>query len=391
MTHEYLFNSLLSQVPLYMEKKFIVEQKELLSILTAMQPICTRRTALDATSCIMFHIAAKELILKSTDLEISLQASCTIVESDFRQAEQFLVSGKRIFDIIKELNGPITLQLHENQLNITCEDVHMSLHIKDAQEFPPLPERIENLMHIETDTFKTMLEGVSFLVPQNNSNPALNGLFIEVSPETFKMTATDGHSLAQVSSSEFTLESTHAWLLPRRAVFELKKILDSYQDSTLFIGTCASQLVFSGQHFNFFSKLLVDAFPKYQPILQKDGFYAAKLDRAHFLKTLKRSSCLLSGQFIATQFTFAPQAVHVVMNNKEVGKLNERVPLFEYTHAPIDVRFYAPYLLQGVQSFDDNLSFYLHSPAKPIIFEATSPKINRLYLVMPVSTAHAQG
>ncbi len=374
-----------------MEKKFIIEQKELLSILTAMQPICTRRTTLDATSCIMFQVGAKELILKSTDLEISLQASCSVVESDFRQAEQFLVPGKRIFDIVKELSNTITLELHENQLHITCDDVHLSLNIKDAQEFPPLPERIENLMQIESATFKSMLEGVSFLVPQNNSNPALNGLFIEVSPGMFKMTATDGHSLAQVSSTEFTLETAQSWLLPRRAVFELKKILDSYQDTSLFVGTCSAQLVFSGQHFNFFSKLLVDTFPKYQPILQKEGFHAAKLDRAHFIKTLKRSTCLLSGQFIATQFKFSNNAVHVVMNNKEVGKLNERVPLFDYTHDEIDVRFYAPYLLSGVQSFEENISFYLHSATKPIIFEAASPKINRLYLVMPVSAAQAQG
>ncbi len=374
-----------------MEKKFIVEQKQLLAILTAMQPICTRRTTLDATSCIMFHIGAKELILKSTDLEISLQASCAVIESDFRQAEQFLVPGKRIFDIIKELGDTITLELHENQLNITCDDVHLSLNIKDASEFPPLPERIENLMQIESATFKSMLEGVSFLVPQNNSNPALNGLFIEVSPGMFKMTATDGHSLAQVSSTEFTLETAQSWLLPRRAVFELKKILDSYQDTSLFVGTCSAQLVFSGEHFNFFSKLLVDSFPKYQPILQKEGFHAAKLDRAHFLKTLKRSTCLLSGQFIATQFKFSHNAVHVLMNNKEVGKLNERVPLFDYTHDEIDVRFYAPYLLSGVQSFEENISFYLHSATKPIIFEAASPKINRLYLVMPVSAAQSQG
>ena len=115
------------------------------------------------------------------------------------------------------------------------------------------------------------------------------------------------------------------------------------------------------------------------------------LDRAHFIKTLKRSTCLLSGQFIATQFKFSNNAVHVVMNNKEVGKLNERVPLFDYTHDEIDVRFYAPYLLSGVQSFEENISFYLHSATKPIIFEAASPKINRLYLVMPVSAAQAQG
>ncbi|MBY0110163.1 MAG: DNA polymerase III subunit beta [Candidatus Babeliaceae bacterium] len=373
-----------------MEKKFIIEQKELLSVLTAMQPICTRRTTLDATSCIMFHIGAKELILKSTDLEISLQASCPIIESDFRQAEQFLVPGKRIFDIVKELNNTITLELRENQLNITCDDVHLTLNIKEASEFPPLPERIENLMQVESETLKSMLESVSFLVPQNNSNPALNGLFIEVSPETFKMTATDGHSLAQVSSTEFTLETAQSWLLPRRAVFELKKILESYQDTALFLGTCSSQLVFSGQHFNFFSKLLVDTFPKYQPILQKDGFHAAKLDRAHFLKTLKRSTCLLSGQFIATQFKFSHNTVHVVMNNKEVGKLNDRVPLYEYTHDEIDVRFYAPYLLSGVQSFEENIKFYLHSASKPIIFEAASEKIKRLYLVMPVSAAQSQ-
>ena len=373
-----------------MEKRFIVEQKELLCVLTAMQPICTRRTTLDATSCIMFNIGAKELILKSTDLEISLQASCAVIESDFRSVEQFIVPGKRIFDIVKELSDTITLELSENQLHIIAEDVHVSLHIKDAREFPPLPERIENLMHIDSETFKTMLESVSFLLPQNNSNPSLNGLFIEVSPEHFKMTATDGHSLAQVSSTEFALETAQSWLLPRRAVFELKKILESYQDTSLFLGTCASQLVFSGQHFNFFSKLLVDAFPKYQAIMQKDGFRAAKVDRAHFLKSLKRSACLLSGQFIATQFKFCPHTLHVMMNNKQVGKLSERVPLYDYTHEEIDVRFYAPYLLSGVQSFDEDISFYLHSATKPIIFEATSPKINRLYLVMPVSAAQAQ-
>ncbi len=372
-----------------MDKKFVIEQKQILAILTAMQPICTRRTTLDATSCIMFTVGAKELILKSTDLEISLQASCALLESDFRQTEHFIVSGKRIFEIIKELSDTITFELYENQLHIICDEVHLSLNIKDAAEFPPLPERIENLMHVDTALFKTMLEGVSFLVPQNNSNPALNGLFIEVSPQDFKMTATDGHSLAQVSSNQFTLETPRSWLLPRRAVFELKKILDSYNDAAFFVGTCAAQLVFSGQNFNFFSKLLVDAFPKYQPILQREGFHAAQVDRAALLKTLKRSTCLLSGQFIATQFKFSPSAVSVVMNNKEVGKLNERIPLSGYTHQEVDARFYAPYLLSGVQTFDDNLSFYLHSSTKPIIFEATTPAISRLYLVMPVSAAQA--
>ncbi len=372
-----------------MEKKFIVEQKQLLAVLTTMQPICTRRTTLDVTGYIMFNVGTKELILKSTDLEISLQASCTVVENDLRHQEQFLVPGKRIFDIVKELSDTITFEFSDNQLHIACHDLNVSLHVKEASEFPPLPERIENLMQLDTATFKNMLEGVSFLVPQNNVNPALNGLFIEVSSAHFKMTATDGHSLAQVSSTQFTIDTPYSWLLPRRAVFELKKILESYNDAMLFLGTCSSQLVFSGQHFNFFSRLLVDSFPKYQTILQKDGFSPARIDRSNFLKTLKRSTCLLSGQFIATQFSFSPHSLHVVMANKEVGRLDERIPLFDYKLNTIETRFYAPYLLNGIQTFDENITFYIHSAQKPIIFEATSPYINRLYLVMPVSHAQA--
>jgi DNA polymerase III sliding clamp (beta) subunit (PCNA family) len=72
-----------------------------------------------------------------------------------------------------------------------------------------------------------------------------------------------------------------------------------------------------------------------------------------------------------------------------VGKLNERVPLYDYTQHEIEARFYAPYLLSGVQTFQENISFYLHSATKPIIFESVTPQVSRLYLVMPVSAAQA--
>jgi DNA polymerase III sliding clamp (beta) subunit (PCNA family) len=76
-----------------MDGKFIVEQKDLLALLTSMQPICSKRTTLDITESIMFQVAPKELTLKSTDLEISLQSSM-IIESDFEENLDFLIPGK---------------------------------------------------------------------------------------------------------------------------------------------------------------------------------------------------------------------------------------------------------------------------------------------------------
>lgn len=369
-----------------MTNSFTIDKQTIVSMLTSMQPICTKRTTLDTTSSILFEIGNKELILKSTDLEISLQSNCLVAESDLLESEVFLVSGKRIFDIVKELDGDIIFTCAQNQLFIQSGTVKLSLNIKDAHGFPPFPERIENLMQFDAATLRALLEKVAFLIPQNNANPALNGLLLEIGSQGMTMTATDGHCLAQVHTKKYTLAQEKKWLLPRRAVFEIKKILESTDNEHIFLGICGNQLVFSGQSFNFFTKLLVDQFPQYNVVLGKEGFVPARVDRSQFIKTLRRSSCLLSGQFLATQFGFSTGQVQVSIQNKEVGKLNETLALSDFEGQELDIRFYAPYLLNGLQVFpDEQVKFYLKNTAKPIIFEAEQDDWVVTFLVMPVS------
>jgi len=373
-----------------MKNKFIVEQKSLLSILSSMQPICTKRTTLDTTSTILFQVGHKELILKSTDLEISLQASYLLKESDLTEPRVFLVSGRRLFDLVKELEGDITFILDDAALIVKAGSVNVALNIQDARDFPPFPERIENLMQLSAPFLLELLNKVAFLISQNNANPSLNGLLLEINESELKMTASDGHCLAQVQTSLYCLEESRKWLLPRRAVFEVKKILEMSNDSSIFLGLCGNQLVFSGESFNFFTKLLVDSFPSYGAILHKEGFAPARIDRSAFIKTLRRSACLLSGQFIATNFMFSPEKLKVSLHNKEVGTLEEEVILYDFTGSQCDIRFYAPYLLSGLQVFPgEQLQFYLQGKGKPIIFDAQGSSdtcvYNMFYLVMPVA------
>jgi len=373
-----------------MKNSFIVEQKSLFSILSSMQPICTKKTALDITAYIMFQVGYKELILKSTDLEISLQSSQMLKESEVMEQQTFLVLGKRIFELVKELDEDIAFTVTDNQLHLTSGAVKLSLNIKSPEDFPPFPERIENLMQFDAAFLLQLLSKVSFLIPQNNANHALNGLFWEISDTEFKMTATDGHCLSQVRTTSYVLQENKKWLLPRRAIFELKKIVESSGVANVFLGLCGNQLVFSGDTFNFFTKLLHSSFPEYNAILERQTFIPAQVDKNHFIKTLRRSSCLLSGQFIATTFNFAPEQLRVSMQNKEVGKLEEQVPLLSFNGQPINVSFYAPYLLNGLQVFSDEIiSFSLKNAAKPVIFELNGENFSMIYLVMPVAEVQA--
>lgn len=369
-----------------MEQSFVINQKTLVSILASMQPICAKRTTLDATTSILFQAGPKELVLKSTDLEISLQYSCELKDSSFDEVQSFLVSGRRLFDLVKELDGDIRFSIKDQQLLLNTGSIRLALHIKDAQEFPPFPERIENLTQLESAFLLGMLNRVSFLIPQSNPNPALNGLLFEITPEQLRLTSTDGHCLVQATTAKYNLSQAKTWLVPRRAIFEIKKLLEVAPDAHVFLGVCGNQLVFSGNSFNFFTKLLVDVFPAYGAILQKEGFYQAAMSRTDLVKTLRRSACLLSGQFIATKFDFDQREVKTSMHNKEVGKLEEALPLETFTGENFGIRFYSPYLLNGLQVFEDEkITFYLKNPAKPIIFEADATDCHLTYLVMPVS------
>jgi DNA polymerase III subunit beta len=372
-----------------MKEFFVIEQKPFLAILSSMQPICTRRTTIDATTCIYFHVEPRELIIKATDLEISLQTSYSFKESSISHPHTFLVSGKRLFDLVKEMHETITCILSGTQLLLQSGSVNLSLNIKDATEFPPFPERIENLMNFKSEDLLNMLSKVAFLIPQNNANPALNGLFLEINSKQCTMTTTDGHCLAQVAHTEYALPEEKKWLLPRRAIFEVKKILENTHDQQIFLGICKNQLVFSGETFNFFTKLLADQFPVYATVLDRTHFMPACVDRSQLVKTLRRSACLLSGQFIATKFEVNKDMIKVLMHNQDVGTLSEEIVVNNFEGPEMSVRFYAPYLLSGLQVLiDDSVQFFLNNPAKPIIFESSSSQLKFVYLVMPVAPNH---
>jgi len=368
-----------------MEKTFKVDQKSLLGMLSSMQPICSKRTTLDVTESILFQVMPRELILKATDLEISLQSSVPI-ESSIEDSETFLISGRRIFDLVKEIEGEIEFFITKTNLQIKATGVDLQLNIRSAEDFPPFPERIENLMQIDASFLLKLLGKVSFVIPNNHSNNALNGVLFECNEKEMTLVATDGHSLVELKTDKYKLAEGKKWLLPKRAISELKKILEGDDSKSLFLGTCSSQLVFSGEHFNFFTKLIVDPFPQYKQVLDKEGFLPATVAKGAFVKTLKRSNCLLAGQFLSTNFTFKPGNIAISLHNKEVGKLNESVQLGKFEGEEIESRFYSPYLLSGLQAFgEDEIEFYIKNKAKPIIFESQQEDHYLTYLVMPVS------
>ena len=109
------------------------------------------------------------------------------------------------------------------------------------------------------------------------------------------------------------------------------------------------------------------------------------------LKSLKRSNCLLAGNFLATQFRFQPGKLDVSLQNKEVGMLEESVDLGVFDGEIIESRFYSPYMLNGLSVYPEkSVNFFVKNSTKPIIFETKQEDYQFTYLVMPVSSTSTQ-
>ncbi|MBM3894564.1 DNA polymerase III subunit beta [Candidatus Dependentiae bacterium] len=364
---------------------FSLERDALLTHLSAMQPICSKRSPLDVTESILFQVSYRELILKATDLEISLQSSLPI-ESSLSEVRSFLISGRRIYEIVRELSGMLEFSFIDAGIQLTAgEGVAFTLAVRDAQDFPAFPERIENLMHCESPFLLSLLDKVGIVVPQNNATKALNGMLLEAGPQGVAFVGTDGHSLAYVETAQYSLAEQTQWLIPRRALLEVKKLLEQTTD-VVFIGTCAGQLVFSGTHFNFFTRLLNDPFPTYKPILSTNNFTQVQISRESLIKALRRAGALLAGQFIASQFSFSVHGCEISLENKDIGSLRQLISCEIPSEFILDTAFYSPYLLSGLLAItDDVVSCFVKDKRSALIVRSKQQNYEYTYVVMPVS------
>lgn len=378
-----------------MKLSFTLDQEQLESALSLLQGVCGKRTAVEATTNILLGLDGQsdELILKATDLEISLQCTLPLLESSIGEghAVAFLVGGRRFFELIKELSGPLVLTYDGVRLTIVAQDIpgtKIALATADASLLPALPENIENCMVLASNFVRDMLSRVCTIIPSNNANPALNGLLVEAGPQGLSFVATDGFSLVRILGTNYTVPTSTLWTMPKKAVMELRRILDVFKnDSQLFLGLCQGQLVFSGQRFNFFTRLINEPFPAYQKILNYQDFTKGQLTTSQLSPALRRSGFLLSGRFLAAKLIFSTNQLALELDNPEVGNLQETAPLAQLIlEEPLVCRFFPPYLLAALQAFEvATLDFWIKSKGQPIFFEHQFEQFNMLYLVMPVA------
>ena len=355
-----------------MELKVAVE--ELQKGLFRAQGIVDRKTTMPILANVLLR-ASKEgrLTLTAFDLDIGVVSEHP---AEVIQPGEITLQARTLFDIVKNLpHAQVTLRKQENHyVEVVSGAASFRIVGMAADQFPPLPkEEKAALAKVDGRALLSLIDKTSFAISSDETRYVLNGVFLETVGELARMVATDGHrlALAEVALGEgFALKK--GVVIPRKALFELKRLLEEAPDAEVHLGFAEASGIFRKPGLSMVMRLIDGQFPEYQQVIPKVAERTLVFRKTELLDTLKRVSLMSADKAYAVKLQLSADHLKISSQNPELGEAHEDLPV-TYAGGPLAVGFNARYLIDGLGALDgDEVKLELGDESSPGVLRPSS-------------------
>ena len=366
--------------------KFTLKRNQLLNSLVFVTGVIESRQSMPILSHVLIRVRDKRLSLIGSDLGIELMTYSQI-DSEINNLET-TVSARKLTDICKALpdNSDIIFELTDNKVFIVSGKSRFSLMTLPAVDFP-----LAEMDKISGQTFSlsqaellTLLESTAFAMGQKDVRYYLNGLSLYINNNQCCAIATDGHRLAM---SQIALENTGAatqFILPRKTVTELLRLLSKEKDSQLTLKTSSNAIHFESNAFSFVSRLIEGNVPDYRQTIPTTGDKRIIIDRDSLKQALQRAAILANEKYHAVSLRFETNKLVITAVNSEQEEAVEELAL-EYTHEPLEFNLNVNYLLDVLAIVPaGEVVLTLSTPDDSVLIHSDLANQNQ-FVIMPMS------
>ena len=255
--------------------KATIERATLLRCLSHVQSVVERRNTIPILSNVLIEAEGdNSLRVMATDLDLQVIEH---MDANVDSAGSITVSAHLLFDIARKLpdGSQVSLEAAENRMAIKAGRSRFSLPTLPRDDFPVIVEGdLPTSFELPAKTLAELIDRTRFAISTEETRYYLNGIFFHVSDDSepvLKAAATDGHRLAR-----FTLprpdgaEGMPDVIVPRKAVAELRKLLEESLDGNVQIDLSASKVRFTlgGEGGVVLTSKLIDGtFPDYSRVI----------------------------------------------------------------------------------------------------------------------------
>lgn len=187
--------------------------------------------------CILLSVRDKELELLGTDGQVQVSTTVAITAGKGKEASvPFAVKAKKLNDIVQNMAGD-GIQFKRESGNLLIENKvggRFKLGIRDGGEFPRIEATGGEILEYEMDEGRLhlILNSIHKAISGHEHRIYLSGAFFDFLDDGLHLVATDGHRLATGVLAPAVPAGAN-FILPRKAVGELHRLLDPAAEGTL--------------------------------------------------------------------------------------------------------------------------------------------------------------
>lgn len=328
------------------------------------------------------------LELSATDLEVSAKVSVT---ADVTQPGIFCVNSRNLFDILRELPDE-TVRLEVDQagqsLKLDCGNIHYTLLIFKNDDFPQLVFKASGKeFELSAEDVMNIIAKTSHAISNDETRLYLNGIFLQEMDGKLRAVATDGHRLSLIES-ELTNENhetlINGVIIPKKGVFELKKMAESYPNKS--IGISVDESFFHAhvsEEYYLSIRLIAREYPKYQAVIPSKTTYHLNVDKDLFYNAVKRIRIMSNEKSNGIRIKLTNNEMIITANNPSLGDAIEQVPI-SYEGKEMEIGFNAKYVLETLSTLDNGeVVLELNNELSPVIVKSLSLS-SYLGIIMPL-------
>lgn len=331
--------------------EFSIQREALLKPLNQVIGVVERRQTLPILANVLATLESGTLALVGTDLEIEMLAHTAVEGSD--QLE-ITIPARKMFDICRALpdGAKLEIKLSNDRVSIKAGKSRFTLATLPASDFP----QIDNLVILEKfalkeKVLKQLMDRTSFAMANQDVRYYLNGLLLDLQPNSLKSVATDGHRLALCEvpfDNQNAIVEPRQIILPRKAVLELQRLLDN-TDNELQVEICKNHIRIKHNDFTFVSKLIDGRFPDYEAVLPIGADKSVVVARDEFKSSLQRAAILSNEKYRGVKLEISPNAIQIAAHNPEQEEAVEELEA-KTTADGLNVGFNVNYLLDALNA-----------------------------------------
>ena len=363
--------------------KFSINRNAILPALQILSSVVDRRQTLPILSNLLFSVQSESMTITATDMEVELIVKLSL---PFQEAGEFTLSARKLFDICRTLpaGADLNFDIKNDRSLINSGKSRFTLAVLAPQEYPVI-DIGEPVANFELDKLllSQVLENTRFAMAQQDVRYYLNGLLLEISKDTLRAVATDGHRLALDEAAISTeLNESVQVIVPRKGIIELMRLLGGDAEKVKVTVT-GNHIRIQEENTCFTSKLIDGQFPEYKRVIPIVSDTPVSANREQLKDSLTRASILSSEKYRGVRIILSANSLRALTHNPEQEKAEEEVEV-EYQGEEIEIGFNVSYLLETLSIIrTEKVTLSILDPTSSCLILPDNDSSSQ-YVVMPM-------